>query len=510
MEAAAGLEVVHSPPSPPGHGTRVAGKTLAAVGAVGVAVALLTWRAEDAGLGWLVADVVLVGAVLGGVARGRPRFAEVALGAASLWMAAMTAWRASDWALATALPGSVVMLGMLALVAARRLGAASVVEVGGVAWDALRSVPGGIVDAARTPVHAVGAGARGHVFGVLRGALVGVPLAGFFTLLLSADAGFRHALLRLIGSAGDGLDLAVWIGATTAGLLVGQAVLSRVRRAAEEPPVTGPAWAVGPYRAEGDAPLVVAQPVGPRVRPLTWGVVLGHVVAVFALYVAANASTLFAGHEHVRARGTVTYAEYLHEGFTQVSIATLLAVACVVLGHLLLRPRGAGAGAAVAGGKLLVAVELALLLLVGVTLASCAHRLALYEEAYGYTYLRLGVWVLQLGVAGLLLTTGARCVARAWRGWGTALVWSGVAFGVLVGSIDADGRIAERNVARAQRGASLDVAYLGDLSEDARGVLADVTAIDLDAGALLAAQWEQSRAAHRGHGWRAMRGIGAR
>ena len=52
------------------------------------------------------------------------------------------------------------------------------------------------------------------------------------------------------------------------------------------------------------------------------------------------------------------------------------------------------------GGKVLVGVELALLALVGVTLASCAHRLALYEEAYGYTYLRLGVWFLQLGVAG--------------------------------------------------------------------------------------------------------------
>jgi hypothetical protein len=243
------------------------------------------------------------------------------------------------------------------------------------------------------------------------------------------------------------------------------------------------------------------------VRTLTWGVVLAHVVAVFGLYVGANAGTLFAGHAHVRARGTVTYAEYLHGAFAQVSVAILLAVACVVLGHALLRPPDGGAR--IAGGKALAAVELALLVLVGVTLASCAHRLALYEEAYGYTYLRLGVWVLQLGVAGLLVMTAARCLARGWRGWGTALVWSGVSFALLAGSIDADGRIARRNVARARAGAPLDVGYLAGLSEDARGVLPDLNAVDLDAAEYLGQAWDASAAAHRKNGWRAMRGLGA-
>jgi hypothetical protein len=262
-----------------------------------------------------------------------------------------------------------------------------------------------------------------------------------------------------------------------------------------------------PYRAEGDAPVHAAVRSGPRVRTLTWGVVLAHVVAVFGVYVVANAGSLFVGHAHVRARGTVTYAEYLHEGFTQVSVATLLAVACVVLGHVLLRPRSGEPR--VAGGKALVAVELALLALVGVTLASCAHRLALYEEAYGYTYLRLGVWLLQLGVAGLLMMTAARCFARSWRGWGTALVWSGVAFGLLAGTVNADGWIARRNVSRAAAGAQLDVGYLADLSEDARGVLPEVRALDRDGAQLLMESWGASASSHRAHGWRTLRGLGA-
>jgi hypothetical protein len=507
MQAAAALEV--GPPSATASNARTpsAGRTLVAVSSVGAIVALLTWRLADAGIAWLLADAVLVGAVLGGVGTGRPRAAEMLLGGASIWLASATVWYASDWALVTALPASVAMLAMLALVKARGIGTPALADVGVTSVDALRALPGGIADAARTPVHAMSAGARGHILGILRGALVGVPLAGLFALLLSADSRFRHALGSMAARSGDGVELAVWIVGTAAGLLVAHAVLARLQRPRELAAVPV-AWLAIPYRAEGDAPAPPFLRTGPRVRTLTWGVVLWHVVAVFAVYVGANASTLFAGHAHVRARGTVTYAEYLHEGFTQVSIATLLAVACVVLGHVLLRPREGGHR--IEGGRALAAVELALLLLVGVTLASCAHRLALYEEAYGYTYLRLGVWLLQLGVAGLLVMTAARCIARGWRGWGTALVWSGVAFALLAGSIDADGWVARRNVARARAGASLDVSYLGELSEDARGVLPEVVALDPDAGQYLVEAWNASRAAHQGHGWRALRGIGAR
>jgi hypothetical protein len=508
MEAAA-LVQLESSASAPSADTRSAGWTLAAVGAVGLLVSLLTWRVADVGLGWLVADAVMVGAILGGIGRGRPRVPEILLGCASLWLAGATTWYASDWALVVAWPASVVLLGMLALVTTRRIGMSGLADVGSASFDALRSVPGGIVDAARTPVRAVSAAGRGHLLGVLRGALVGVPLAGFFTLLLSADAGFRHALSHMLSRSGAGIELGIWTGATTLGLLVAHAVLLRVGRERDARAKVPAAWVAIPYRVEGDAlPLLPAAPTGPRVRALTWGVVLAHLVAVFGVYVVANASTLFAGHAHLRAHGTGTYAEYVHEGFAQVSVATLLAVACVVAGHLLLRARGGDRR--LTGGKGLVAVELALLAVVGVTLTSCAHRLSLYEEAYGYTYLRLGVWVLQLGAGGLLLMTAARCVARRWEGWGTALVWSGVAFAMFAGSLNADARIARRNVERARWGESLDVGYLGELSEDARGVLPDLQSLDSDAYDELSHAWRFSSVQHHTAGWRALRGLGTR
>ena len=105
--------------------------------------------------------------------------------------------------------------------------------------------------------------------------------------------------------------------------------------------------------------------------------------------------------------------------------------------------------------------------------------------------------------------TAARCLARRWSGWGTALAWSGVAFAVLAGSANADAWIARRNVARARGGAPLDVAYLAELSEDARAVLPELSAIDADASQYLAGAWHESTAAHRAHGWRSLRGLGS-
>jgi hypothetical protein len=513
MNVAALARVPAEPPAGPNPSTqastRVVARSLLVTCALALVVATLTWRLADAGPGWLAADAVLVLALLAGVGRGRPGGAAWLLGLSSIWLAGATCWHASDWAIAIALPGSVLALGGLALACARRTSAAQVNDLPAASFEALRAVPGGIVDAVRMPAQALDVGARANAMGVLRGVLLGAPIALLFVALLAADGAFRRALAHTFGRAGDGFDFALWTGATACALLVSHAVLQRVRAGRPRRASPVPAVAFGPYRVEGDLTVPVASaPPGPRLRPLTWGVVLAQIVAVFGVYVAANAGSLFAGHAHLRARGTVTYAAYLHEGFTQVSVAALLAVACVVVGHLLLRPREGGAR--LAGGRVLSAIELSLLALVGVTLASCAHRLSLYEEAYGYTYLRLGVWLLQLGVAGLLAMTGARCVARGWQGWGSALAWSGLCFTVFAGSIDADGWIARRNVARARAGAPLDTEYLASLSEDARGVLPEVAELDRQAADTLEQTWSAWASMHRRHGWRSRRGLGAR
>jgi hypothetical protein len=510
MNAVARVEAAVCPSSEAPAYSRAPVRALAAISVLGVVVSALTWRLGDAGIGWLLVDGVLVAAIVVGLGRGRPGAAAFVLGAASMWLAVATCWRASDWALATALPGSVMTLLGAGLLAARRARLRDVGNLPHASLDALRALPGGIVDAARLPGNALGTAAREGALGVLRGLLIGVPVALLFTALLAADVSFRHAVERILGRSGDGIDLTLWTLATFCGLLVSFSLLHRLQRARDDRLARVTLPAPLPYRTEGDAAVITfARPrTGPRVRPLTWAVVLSQVLAVFAVYVLANASTLFEGHAQLRGPGTGTYAGYLHEGFTQVSIATLLAVACVVFGHVLLRPREGAVR--IPGGRLLVGIELGLLALVGVTLASCAHRLSLYEEAYGYTHLRLAVWLLQLGVAGLLAMTAARCLARAWTGWGAALTWSGVSFTLLAGSLDADGRIARCNVDRAHQGAPLDLDYLASLSEDARGVLPEVYGMDRDQATYLGAVWADRAAEHRAGGWRARRGLGSR
>ena len=500
------LRVEPAPPNP-----RSASRTLAGVGAVGIVVAGLTWRASP-GLGWLVADAVLVAGVLAGLRRGRPGPAEWILGAASVWLAGVACWRASDWALVTALPASVAMLAALGLVAARRIRVGRFDEIGRASIEALRAFPGSLVDAAKMPAVALDAQARTRAAQVLRGALVGLPLAGFFVVLLAADNAFASLLEGVAVRSGDGLELGLWTAATTASILLACTVLQRLQRrelaAASAPARVGEPV---PYRMEGDRPAVVEDaPAAPRpaLRPLTWSVSLLQLVAVFAIYVVANIKSQFAGHELLRSRGTMTYSQYVHAGFFEVAVATFFAVAVVAVGHGLLRARGDDGP--LPGGKALAAIELTLLGLAGVTLASSVHRLALYEDAYGYTELRLGVRLAQIGVGGLIALTAVRCALRSWRGWGTALAWSAVAFAVLVSSTNADAWVARRNVARARAGLALDTAHLASLSEDASVVLGDLRELDPQAAQFLASTWGTSAAANHGRDWRSWRGLDAR
>ncbi len=481
---------------------------LAVLAGAGLAVASLTWHAAVGGVGALIATGVLAAIAVGGLARGRPGAAGWVLTAVAIGLAWMSCWRASDWALVTAWPASQVALGALALVCARRVRASRLSEIGPAALEALLAVPAGAVDASGWPRAALGDGAGGEALGAVRGVLVGVPLAAVFVALLSADAAFRDALLALFRGTGLFASWALWAFACAAALMLSGAALLRIRR---EPRAQAPiAPAEGPYRRVADAKAPVgparAAPTRAPVRPLTWGLALAQVVAVFGLYAAANARTSFAGHALLRARGTVTYAAYVHEGFVEVSVAALLAVTLVVAGHTLLKPRGAAARTP--GGWGLASIELALLGLAALALVSSEHRLALYEQAYGFTTLRLGVRFFQVTIAGLLALTAARSIARGWDGWTTALGWCGVLMAVIVGSFDADRWVVEQSFERARAtGAPPDYRYLSTLSEDARGALRGFDGVDMSA--YLEQFWRTWAREHQERGWRSLRGVGA-
>lgn len=472
------------------------------------------------GAGWLVLDALLVvGTVLAfgrdAAGRVRPSIAGAIAALGALAVGAALVWRESAWTALIAFPASVLLLAASPFLLVRRGGHGSLGDLPRALVEGALAVPSAAVESAKLPLHAIEAIGRPRARSLWRGLLLGAPLTGLFVLLLSADERFAAALVRLAHGSGGAARFAAWSAVGAAGYLFWYVLHDTGRRkqaTPSEPPHV-------PYRTPGDAVPVDGETArGPLVRPLTWGIVLAQLCVVFALFGAANAKVLFAGHALARARSTVTYAQYLHSGFAQLSIATLLAVVTVVVGHILLRPRG---GSRVPGGAALATLEAVLLALTSVALLSSFLRVRVYETAYGYTHLRLGVEVLQLGVLVLLAFTVLKSIVRGWRGFGAAVTSAGFVLVVGAAWFDADLYVARGNVDRAEAARTsqadryawkeLDVAYLTALSPDAAPVL-DHPYFALDAATAdgLRSAWTDRTRARRREGWRAFRGSGRR
>jgi hypothetical protein len=102
-----------------------------------------------------------------------------------------------------------------------------------------------------------------------------------------------------------------------------------------------------------------------------------------------------------------------------------------------------------------------------VVVVSALYRMHLYEEAYGFTRLRLLVSVFEgwLGVVVLLVIVAG--VAGA-RGWLVPVAIRLGAAGLLgLALLNPDLYVAEHNIAREDSPVGIDWAYLGDLSADA-------------------------------------------
>lgn len=182
--------------------------------------------------------------------------------------------------------------------------------------------------------------------------------------------------------------------------------------------------------------------------------------AVFAVFLAAQATVVFGGHEYLERTTGITYADYVHEGFGQLTVATMLTLFVVWAAA-----RRAGDTPADRWW-----LRLSVGLLCGFTLvvvASALYRMHVYQQAYGFTRLRLlvdvfegwlGLLVLMVIVAGL--GAGGRWLARAG-------VISGAVALLALAAINPDAWIAERNLQRYADSGRLDASYLRSLSADA-------------------------------------------
>ncbi len=482
--------------------------------AAGIALTALSWRASI-GLSWLVIVVLFVAGVCWVQRKTPPTPLGIAWGAAAIWLAWCLTWRASLWTLTIAYPASLTMAVTFPLVVHRRLG-----------WRELGDLPAltvawllGVVPALHEARRLVQPGDDRTSRRVLGGLLLGLPISATIAVLLSANPRFRDAVAQILTRGEDLWSFVAWSLAGAAALLVGGLALRHLHcgtfEALRNPALLGHVIEVRPETSEDSPYRSTAAGRGscdryPRtLSPLTWAFVLAQLVVVFGLFVAVNLGDLFGGHRLVRAEGTTTYAEYLHAGFAEVTVAALCSVGVVMFGHCVVVRAPDRRHQTMSAG-----LELLLLALTAITLASCWQRTTIYMDAYGYTHLRLGVVLVQIGVLGLLVSSAVRSVVRSWATQMSAVVALPIVMAIGAASINADLVVARANLRRlvdapdTATSTGLDERYLLELSIDALPAL-DADHVPEDLAERVRMVWlERARVLAEGD-WRSRRGLGA-
>jgi hypothetical protein len=189
---------------------------------------------------------------------------------------------------------------------------------------------------------------------------------------------------------------------------------------------------------------------------------------LFATFVFLQIAVLFGGRDHVVRTAGLTFAEYARNGFFQ-----LVAVAALTLGVV-----AALAWCAERKSRrdILVLQVLAgiLVVLTLVVLASALKRLLLYEDAFGFTRLRVAVHAVILWMGGLFVLIAIAGVLRKVRWLAPAAVaYSAVALLVFTVA-GSDYAIAERNIDRFRATGKMDVVSLSQLGADAVPALSEL------------------------------------
>lgn len=307
---------------------------------------------------------------------------------------------------------------------------------------------------------------------VLRGLILALPVLLVFTCLLSsADLVFgryvsdlfRLRFWREVAGRGFVVLAAGWVlaGALTYALrrADGQGFADRL--------LDGIASSLGRGEpAEGEDALGRALTALGRAIPLGLveaAIVLGAVDLLFLFFVGLQFAYLFGGQANISAQG-FTYADYARRGFAELVMVAILTLG-LILGLKWLTQRGTRGQARTFNGLSTLLVTLSL-----VILASAFQRLRLYERAYGYTELRLYVYVFMLWLGIVFLWFVATLWWRPQR-FAVGALAAALGFVITLNLVNPDAFIASRNLARYRQDGKLDAWYLTTLSEDATPAL---------------------------------------
>ena len=402
------------------------------LGSLGVgAVAALLAVDRDLGLAAFVVLLLGGGLVWWASAYRRARLTVVSAVIAGA-LGVSTVWRAAEWLTVV----SVLLGGVVAATALTRATKVSGIVAAVASWplSGLRGLPllGRTITATSR---------RGLLWPVLRTAALSLlALVLFGGLFASADAIFGSWASSVVPDLRwDSIIARAFVFVMVAGITLAGSYL-----------------ALNPPRVDAVLP-----PATRSVRRWEWAVPVGLVIALFAGFHLAQASATLRGHDYVRETTGMSYADYVHQGFAQLTIATMLMLVVVALA-LRKAPKESSSD------RLWLRVMLGTLsVLTLAVVASALWRMHLYQQAFGFTSLRLFVdgFELWLGLIVLMVLASLGPLSTRWVGRG-AVLSAGVLV-VVLAVLNPDAWVAQHNIERYEASGRLDAAYLATLSDDA-------------------------------------------
>jgi hypothetical protein len=287
--------------------------------------------------------------------------------------------------------------------------------------------------------------ARRPFMAVLRGIVLALPILVIFTALLaSADLVFGDAVADLV----EWLDwplIVSWFESLLIISVVGMVTLGAIVTALQ--PVDDRATAL-----EG-------RTLPKLLGSIESGVLLGAVDALFLIFTIIQFRYLFGGEANINAAG-YTYADYARRGFGE-----LVAVAFLSMGMIWLLSLAAKRESR-SEHRIFNSLSVLMVGLLFVILASAFKRLLLYEQAYGFTHLRLytHVAILWMGLlfAGFLLIL----LRQRLKLFPLLTLAAALGFTLTLNVINPEAFIVRQNLARADSSGELDLDYLRWLTSD--------------------------------------------
>ncbi|MGE4413373.1 MAG: DUF4153 domain-containing protein [Candidatus Caldatribacteriota bacterium] len=190
-------------------------------------------------------------------------------------------------------------------------------------------------------------------------------------------------------------------------------------------------------------------------------IILGSVNALFFIFILVQLTYLFGGESNISTQG-FTYAEYARRGFFElIAVAVISLFLLFTTEKYVIKKETEHA----LGFKIL---STALIIQVVLIIASAFIRLSLYEEAYGFTTLRLysHAFIILLAIIFCLLLYKIYKDKRE-NTFAFRVFLSLALFLAVMNFLNPEAFIARRNIERFASTGKLDIYYLSRLSDDA-------------------------------------------